>query len=135
MFLLSSPDITFAVGPVKDWPFKFYTYKVNCTYHLNCNTNLAGEGIDFTRQAWAGIIEGDVAYASARGIAAYSGGDPDDDSWGYKVVLQHSSIYWTRYAHLIYHFPATNARLAAGMPIGYIGNTGSSTGAHLHWHV
>ena len=55
------------------------------------------------------------------------------------MIIAHSSGLQTWYAHMTRRTtPATSTRAAtvkAGQIIGYEGNTGHSTGAHLHWAV
>ena len=43
--------------------------------------------------------------------------------------------YWTRYAHLSEFRVANGQRVKRGDVIGLSGNTGNSTGAHLHWDL
>ncbi|MDQ3871331.1 MAG: M23 family metallopeptidase, partial [Chloroflexota bacterium] len=62
--------------------------------------------------------------------------DPSDPAW--IVILSHGDGLSTWYAHLQPIVPAGisgGARVTAGQLIGYEGNTGHSTGAHLHWAV
>jgi len=123
------PKIAQAVGPINYWPFKG-TRNLNCGYHLNCGEppDYNGFGTDW------GLGKGQVTYAAGRGTVAVSGWA---GLYGWNVTMSHSSNYWSRYAHLWYHFPAVNHVLAPGMPVGYTGNTGCNPpcGSHLHWHV
>jgi murein DD-endopeptidase MepM/ murein hydrolase activator NlpD len=61
---------------------------------------------------------------------------PSDPAW--IVIIAHSGDLQTWYAHMQPKKPSgiyTGANVAAGQVIGYEGNTGNSTGAHLHWGV
>lgn len=60
-----------------------------------------------------------------------------DNSWGNFVLLLHSNGYMTRYAHLAYNtIPVSLGQwVSEGQVIGYMGSTGPSTGAHLHWEL
>ena len=77
--------------------------------------------------------------SSGRGTVVYVGwnyADGYDPAW--IVVIAHSSSLQTWYAHLRPVRPAgirSGASVRAGQIIGYEGNTGHSTGAHLHWAV
>ena len=77
--------------------------------------------------------------AAAAGRVAYVGwnyADGADPAW--IVIIAHSSNLETWYAHMQDRTPRgirTGARVKAGQVIGYEGNTGRSTGAHLHWAV
>ncbi|WP_264775861.1 peptidoglycan DD-metalloendopeptidase family protein [Deinococcus aetherius] len=53
--------------------------------------------------------------------------------WGWTVVLEHQGGWITRYAHLSSTIARTGERVAAGQPVGRVGNTGRSTGTHLHF--
>jgi murein DD-endopeptidase MepM/ murein hydrolase activator NlpD len=62
--------------------------------------------------------------------------DGPDPAW--MVVIAHSTRLVTWYAHMRPSAPAgifAGARVSAGQVIGYEGNTGRSTGCHLHWMV
>ena len=58
-------------------------------------------------------------------------------SYGRYVQIKHNSEYSSAYAHMsriddkIY----VGKRVKAGEVIGYVGNTGRSTGPHLHWEL
>ena len=56
---------------------------------------------------------------------------------GTYVRIFHDDGTWADYAHLSQPAPslALNARIEAGAPIGLSGNTGQSSGPHLHFHV
>lgn len=77
--------------------------------------------------------------ASAPGTIVYVGwnyADGYDPAW--IVVIAHSSSLTTWYAHMRSVRPSgvrTGAKVRAGQIIGYEGNTGRSTGPHLHWAV
>jgi murein DD-endopeptidase MepM/ murein hydrolase activator NlpD len=52
------------------------------------------------------------------------------------VVIAHSSGLSTWYAHLQARYPVKAGQaIKKGQVIGFEGNTGHSTGAHLHWMV
>ena len=62
--------------------------------------------------------------------------DGYDPAW--IVVIAHSQALQTWYAHMSPTHPGgirTGSRSRDGQIIGYEGNTGHSTGAHLHWAV
>ena len=56
---------------------------------------------------------------------------------GYCVKIKHNSTYSTVYAHLSKFGPGIKEgiRVKQGRIIGYVGSTGMSTGAHLHYEV
>jgi murein DD-endopeptidase MepM/ murein hydrolase activator NlpD len=75
--------------------------------------------------------------ASGDGRIVYCGwnyADGADPAW--IVIIAHSSNLETWYAHMQPVCPARAGEgVKAGQVIGFEGNTGHSTGAHLHWAV
>jgi len=131
-----SRDYTYTVGtgPIR-WPFPYavtisdgYGYRVapcaGCsTYH---------QGVDFTPGSGAAI------YAIAAGEVIEH--VVDDWSYGNYVVIRHhlnGQIVYSLYAHMQ---PGTSPlvvgqTVAVGDFVGLVGNTGESTGAHLHFEI
>lgn len=56
-------------------------------------------------------------------------------SYGHVVFIQHPEGYETVYAHLNKRLVAEGQEVTRGQTIGIIGNTGVSTGTHLHFEV
>jgi murein DD-endopeptidase MepM/ murein hydrolase activator NlpD len=84
------------------------------------------EGIDF-----AGPV-GKPILATAQGVvvnAEYSGG------YGNQVKIDHGYGYETLYAHLSELEVKIGDRVERGDVLGYLGNTGRSSGPHLHYGV
>lgn len=54
---------------------------------------------------------------------------------GYYIVLSHGNGYETMYAHLYKRLVKKGDRVKRGQTIGLVGNTGRSTGSHLHYEV
>lgn len=75
--------------------------------------------------------------ASGAGKVVYVGwnyADGADPAW--IVIIAHSKQLTTWYAHLQARYKVrAGAVVRKGQVIGYEGNTGHSTGAHLHWMV
>ena len=61
-------------------------------------------------------------------IVDYEGG-----GYGKYIVIRHNNGLETIYAHLSKHLVSVNTYVKAGEPIGLGGNTGLSTGSHLHF--
>ncbi|WP_245593116.1 M23 family metallopeptidase [Deinococcus frigens] len=59
---------------------------------------------------------------------------PDfDRGWGWTVVIEHPDGWITRYAHLSANLISKGELVNRGQAIGRVGNTGRSTGPHLHF--
>ncbi|HSD83836.1 MAG TPA: peptidoglycan DD-metalloendopeptidase family protein [Anaerolineae bacterium] len=84
------------------------------------------EGLDFMADA------GTPIYAAAGGIVAQAETTPD---YGNIVKLDHGSGLETRYAHASRLLVKVGERVSKGQLIAEVGNTGRSTGAHLHFEV
>lgn len=84
------------------------------------------EGLDFSAPI------GTPVYATADGTV-------DVASWqsqyGNMVEINHGFNYTTRYAHLSKLIARQGQRVKRGDLIGLVGNTGKSTGPHLHYEV
>ena len=82
---------------------------------------------------------GTVVRASGAGTVVYIGwnyADGADPAW--IVIIAHSEGLQTWYAHMQPRYPGgirAGSHVSRGQVIGYEGNTGHSTGAHLHWAV
>ena len=53
--------------------------------------------------------------------------------WGWTVVVEHPDGWITRYAHLSQNLVKKGEMVNRGQRVGRVGNTGRSTGAHLHY--
>ncbi|MDN3026039.1 M23 family metallopeptidase [Streptomyces sp. S.PB5] len=58
-----------------------------------------------------------------------------DDAFGNSIVVRHANGYYTHYAHLSALQVRVAERVDAGDPIALSGNTGNSSGPHLHFEV
>jgi murein DD-endopeptidase MepM/ murein hydrolase activator NlpD len=55
--------------------------------------------------------------------------------FGNYIIIRHKHGYYTRYAHMLSFRVRIGQRVQQNEVIGYIGNTGISTGPHLHYEV
>ena len=84
------------------------------------------QGLDISTE------KGRAVYATANGTvetAHYTG------DYGNLVVLRHDFGLTTRYGHLSRFSVAPGTSVQRGDVIGYVGSTGRSTGAHLHYEI
>ena len=98
-------------------------------------------GIDIPGEIGTPILaagDGKVIYA---GQGVYRGGqDVFDDPYGKAIVIEHSFKYngealYTLYAHLDELLVEKGETVQSGQRIGSMGNTGKTTGPHLHFEV
>ncbi|HNY21425.1 MAG TPA: M23 family metallopeptidase [Treponemataceae bacterium] len=75
---------------------------------------------------------GDAILASADGQVVTVEYDP---GFGNYVIIKHKHGFYTRYAHMQSFRVQRGQYVQQGQVIGYIGNTGVSTGPHLHYEV
>jgi murein DD-endopeptidase MepM/ murein hydrolase activator NlpD len=77
--------------------------------------------------------QGDPVVATADGQVVTV--DYDATGFGNYVIIKHKHGYYTRYAHMQGFKAKIGQRVQQGEVIGWIGNTGLSTGPHLHYEV
>ena len=97
-------------------------------------------GIDISGTPWGSNI-----YAANEGVVVYvSSGCPNNGSYpnscgggyGNWVVIQHENNIYTVYAHMLNSIPVkVGQTVKRGDVVGYMGNSGQSTGTHLHFGV
>jgi murein DD-endopeptidase MepM/ murein hydrolase activator NlpD len=102
--------------------FKAYAKRNGCHWH---------DGIDVVSAS------GTPVRAVAVGVVAYSGWNPyDKEGRAYVVDVVHPDGFVSRYGHLL---PTNHVRAGelvhTGQVIGKMGNTGFSTGTHLHFEL
>ncbi len=84
------------------------------------------QGIDISTE------KGQPVYATADGVvdsAQYTG------DYGNLVVVRHDFGLATRYGHLSKYHVVPGQSVKRGDVLGYVGSTGRSTGAHLHYEI
>jgi len=83
-------------------------------------------GVDFRANT------GTTVMAALDGVVSVVG-----ENWlyGKYIIMSHSNGYKTLYGHLNTHSVRQGDRVARGRKIGEVGNTGYSTGPHLHFGI
>lgn len=116
-----------AIFPLKETEIKYissyFGYRPDPIYKIE----KFHSGIDFSAQM------GTEAYATGDGVVF----DVEKGHWGYGnlVTIDHGYGYKTRYAHLQKAAVRKGQKVKRGQLIGFIGNTGKTTGVHLHYEV
>ena len=83
-------------------------------------------GLDFTAP------QGTPIYATGDGVIKEAGAGTGT---GNHVIINHGYGYETEYMHMVRIKTRTGKRVKRGEIIGWVGNTGASTGPHVHYEV
>jgi murein DD-endopeptidase MepM/ murein hydrolase activator NlpD len=116
-----------AIQPVRNSDLKRvasgYGWRIDPVY----KTKKMHWGLDFTADV------GTEVYATGDGVIE----EVKQNAWGYgrEIVINHGFGYKTRYAHLSKFMVKEGQHVKRGETIGLVGNSGKSTGPHLHYEV
>ena len=80
-----------------------------------------------------GAPTGSAVMATDSGFISFAGWT--DVGYGYLIVIDHGNGFATYYGHLSNIYVAEGQAVERGQVIGAAGNTGNSTGPHLHFEV
>ena len=94
----------------------------------NWDCSYRHRGLDLAVEMWVPIN------AAADGLVSFVGGDPCC-GLGLYVTIEHPGGWETVYAHLTDFAVGQGQLVQRGETIGYNGNTGLSTGPHLHFEM
>mgnify|MGYP005844887563 CR=1 FL=1 len=100
--------------------FGYRTHPIYKIQHLHT-------GLDFTAPV------GTEIYATGDGIIKEVNSEPR--GYGNHIIISHGFGYETLYAHMSKFNVRTGQKVKRGEVIGFVGNTGTSTGPHLHYEV
>ena len=119
-----------SIGIIEDgellWPLPGHTY-ISCNFgDDDAYGNSGHRGTDIPAP------EGTPILAAHSGTVIISGWN---NSYGNQVLLDNGAGLSTRYAHMTQTAVTAGEAVTAGQVIGYVGNTGDSTGFHLHFEV
>ena len=99
-----------------------YGYRIDPIY----NTRKFHEGMDFASDI------GTPVYTTGNGVVIETGWK---QGYGNTILIDHGYNYKTRYAHLSAIKVRNGQKVVRGEEIGLVGNSGKSTGPHLHYEV
>jgi murein DD-endopeptidase MepM/ murein hydrolase activator NlpD len=111
-----------SIWPVKGW----------VTSEFGSRENPFSTGVEFHRGLDIATRMGKVIMAPADGLVTEVAHRSDD---GNMIRIDHGYGLATAYAHLLKPAVKQGMRVKRGYVIGYVGDTGRSTGAHLHYAV
>jgi murein DD-endopeptidase MepM/ murein hydrolase activator NlpD len=116
-----------AIQPISNKDLKRIASGFGYRIHPVYKTGKMHTGIDFTAP------KGTEIYATGDGIVINS--EATSTGYGRHVIINHGYGYQTLYGHMNRITVHKGQKLKRGDLIGYVGNTGSSTGPHLHYEV
>ncbi len=112
-----------SVWPVKGWVTSEFGYR---------HSPYGGEQREFHKGMDIACRIGNEVHSPADGIVSEVTNRPE---MGNYVVIDHMKGMSTGYAHLLRSAVTEGKRVKRGDVIGYVGNSGRSTGSHLHYTV
>jgi len=116
-----------AIQPVSNTDLKRlasgFGYRIDPIY----KTPRFHSGLDFAAP------QGTPIYATANGVIKIAGNS--GNGYGNYVVINHGYGYETLYGHMFKVKSKPGQKVKRGEIIGYVGNTGKSTGPHCHYEV
>lgn len=144
-----SPEFAFKIRPTADQgvatgylgnPFDYqdltedFLHKGNSDSFPRYRSGNCHGGIDLPISVGTTIyaMDGGVVESVTDNSVNCYGRCPGNDSYGISVVINHGNGYKTVYAHLSKRLVNVGDVIAKGQLIGYSGNTGNSSGPHLH---
>lgn len=113
------------------WPIKGGIGHISMTFGQNRNP-FTGQWYIHTGVDFSTFRSGDPIIAAADGEVATV---TYDFGYGNNIIIKHKHGFYTRYAHLQSFRAYKGQKVQQGQVIGYIGNTGLSTGPHVHFEV
>ncbi|MFA6095129.1 MAG: peptidoglycan DD-metalloendopeptidase family protein [Candidatus Paceibacterota bacterium] len=82
-----------------------------------------------------GLKVGSPVYASAGGTVILSKSSGYNGGYGQYIIISHPNGTQTVYGHLSQNFVSVGTKVVQGQNIGLSGNTGRSTGPHIHFEI
>ncbi len=116
--LSSTPNIK----PAKGWLASGFGYRISPF----TSKKALHAGLDIA------AAPGSPVFAPAQGVVVYAS---YDETYGKLITVDHGYGVTTRYGHLSQIYVQLGQRVSKWDVIGAVGNTGRSTGPHLHYEV
>lgn len=117
-FLESKPDLWPVRGKISS-PFGYRKHPISKRRHFH-------KGIDISNNSGTNIV------SSGSGIVTFSGWN---GGYGRVIIVSHGYGYKSVYAHNKNNLVKVGDRVTKGQVIAKLGNTGRSTGPHLHFEI
>jgi murein DD-endopeptidase MepM/ murein hydrolase activator NlpD len=116
-----------AIQPIPNKDLKHVASGYGWRMHPVYKTEKMHTGMDFSASV------GTEIHATGNGVVEKV--EPYGKGYGNNVVINHGYGYETVYAHMSKFAVHVGQKISRGDLIGYVGNTGTSTGPHLHYEV
>lgn len=115
-----------AIWPIDRTKLKYVSSLYGMRMHPRYGTWRMHEGVDLSAP------KGTPVYATGNAVVLRAGWRP---GYGYMIELNHGFGYKTRYGHLSQMYVSAGDSVTRGQVIADVGNTGVSSGSHLHYEV
>jgi murein DD-endopeptidase MepM/ murein hydrolase activator NlpD len=116
-----------AIQPIHNKELKHIASGYGWRIHPVYKTEKMHSGMDFTAPV------GTEIHATGNGVVKKV--EHYGKGYGNNVIISHGYGYETVYAHLSKFAVRPGQKISRGDLLGYVGNTGTSTGPHLHYEV
>ncbi|MBP6334308.1 MAG: M23 family metallopeptidase [Bacteroidia bacterium] len=116
-----------AIQPVANKDLKHVASGYGMRMHPIYKTSKMHTGMDFTAPV------GTEIYATGNGTVGKI--EFNGRGYGHNIIINHGYGYETLYGHLSRMLVRPGQKVKRGDLIAYVGNSGSSTGPHLHYEV
>lgn len=124
---VSSGKVSSGKAPSTGISFAYPVSSPNISSGYGSRWGRTHKGIDFAHPVGTNI------YASASGTVTFSGWN--SGGYGYLVIISHGNGVQTYYAHNSRLLCSVGQTVSQGQLIAKSGNTGRSTGPHLHFEI
>lgn len=132
-FRLVADSLQMSIDELCDYPIIFPIKKAE---RISSGFGWRKHPIIKVRQFHTGIdipkAKGTAVYATGNGVVIRKG---YCSGYGYFIEIQHSGGFCSLYAHLCKATVNVGDSVAIAQQIGFVGNTGVTTGNHLHYEV
>lgn len=116
-----------AISPVSPYDYHRISSEFGYRIHPLSGKRQKHDGLDFAARV------GKPVYSTGKGIVTLV--KKSNIGYGNRIVIKHGFNYKTVYAHLDEMNVCVGDTVVRGQKIGTVGNTGTSTGPHLHYEV
>ncbi len=122
---------TMGISEAPKWQHPLTDYRISSPYNNVSKIRFykPHKGVDYVAPIGSPIT------AAADGVVIVADGQTLHPNFGNTVLIQHKGGYQTLYAHLASISVKPGDWISAGQRIGVIGDTGRTTGVHLHFEV